>query len=176
MIRSIRNVALLLVSILALQSAVLTPPQRAQESVPFETRLLGASSGLTRTNYAESEIEVITTDRQWRKAWKRAYPFLETPPPLPEVDFSQRMIIFLRYKYLPDPSFTLAITDLIKHEDHLEIAVRETGRQGQGCPAVPAVIIFPFQIIETEILKKRYRNDIRITAQREIVDCAPRND
>ena len=175
---SMRTTALLTLLLLALPGmpGTVQGAQEAQESVPFETLLIRASSGVNRPNSAESVVEVITSRRQWKKAWKRAYWFLQTPPPLPEIDFSQRMVIVLDYRYLPDPSFTLSITDLIKHEDYLEIAVLESARRGAGCPAVPAVTVFPSQIIETEILKKKYRNDVRITAQREVVDCGSQHD
>lgn len=151
----------------------LTPAQQAQESIGFETLRLGAFAGIPRPNVDENEVQVIVNERQLRKAWKNLYRLFPTPPPVPEVDFSERMVIILNYQQLPDASVSMTIADLLAHDDHLEIVVQETVRRGQTCPVVVPVTVFPFQVIETDILKKKFRKNIEVTAHTEVVECAP---
>lgn len=76
------------------------PPTMAQQSdeVPFETIIKYSSNG------PRKELQRIVTDkRDWKRIWRKAHRNFPSVPPLPEVDFSQRMIIVGRVRILAGP-------------------------------------------------------------------------
>jgi hypothetical protein len=83
------------------------------------------------------------------------------------------MIVVVSYEYLPDPSWSVAVTKVAKTDDSLQISVRETLRQGEFCPPVPAVLVHPLLIIEAERVDKRLIRHAQFEVERETVDCEP---
>jgi hypothetical protein len=106
---------------------------------------------------------------------EKAHSNFESVPPLPEVDFSQRMIIAVSYEYLPDPSHTISITKLLRTPDGLKTVIKETIRGGQFCGAVPAVTVWPLHIIEAELTEAKLIKKAQFELEQQIVDCQPPN-
>ena len=146
------------------------PPIMAQqaEEVPFETVIKYSSNG------PRKELQRIVTDkRDWKRIWKKAHRNFPSVPPLPEVDFSQRMIIVVAFEYLPDPSYTIAISKIIMTEDMLRVVVKETTRSGRFCAPSPDILVYPLHIVEAERVKNKLIRNVQFEVERETVDCQP---
>jgi hypothetical protein len=158
--------ARLLPAILLLAAPAVVTSQ-VEEQLPFEVLEYSL-------NGPREDLQAIVFKRkEWKRLWRWAHSNLAVVPPRPEVDFSKRMIVVVSYEYLPDPSWSAAVTKVAKTDDSLQISVRETLRQGEFCPPVPAVLVHPLLIIEAERVDKRLIRHAQFEVERETVDCEP---
>ena len=141
-----------------------------EQIVPFETVVKYFTNGP-----GEKLQTVVFKQREWKRLWKRAHSRFASVPPLPEVDFSQRMIIAVSLEYLPDPSWRLAITKVVRTENGLKIFIRETERRGPLCLPVPDVLVHPLEVIEAERVDKKLMKNAEFEIERVVADCEPAN-
>ena len=167
MIRS--KPGLTVVALLLFVCPVMTATQDEQ-AVPFETIVNYGVNGPR-----EKLQTVVFKRRDWKRLWSWAHSGFASVPPLPEVDFSQRMIIAFSPEYLPDPSWSLAITTVVRTEQRLTVFVRETQRGGRLCPPVPDVLVHPLVVIEAERVEKKLMKTPEFDIKRIVVDCEPAN-
>ncbi|HLG14856.1 MAG TPA: hypothetical protein VJH03_10195 [Blastocatellia bacterium] len=135
---------------------VLPPPlaRQVEEPLPFETVVKYFTNG------PRKDMQTIVTNKHdWKKIWKKAHRgYFPSAPPRPQVDFSQRMIVVVAFEYLPDPSFSMAISKIIRTEDALRmlrIIVKQTAHTGSFCPPTHDIVVFPLHIVEVERVEKR---------------------
>jgi hypothetical protein len=132
--------ALSVVLVLLTLAALLVPAYAAKRRVEFETvAKQGMSSHREKQNY------VITNTADWANLWNKAFETSNRVPPLPEIDFTERMVIAVFRGTTPDPCHDVKITKLIETEGVLKVHAREK-LPGRGCGCV-AVIGAPFHII-----------------------------
>jgi hypothetical protein len=151
--------------ILAAPAATL---RQDEEPVPFETVVKYFTNGPRQDIQA-----IITTKREWKKIWKRAHSNFDPVPPLPQIDFSRRMIIVVSVQYLPDPSHNLSISKVTKTADGLKVLIKEVVRRGPGCGAVPDVLVHPLHIVEADLVDRKLRRKAEFALEQETVDCPP---
>ncbi len=122
-------------------AALLVPAYAAKRRVEFRTVVkVGMSSHREKQNY------VITNAADWANLWNRAFEASSTIPPLPEIDFTERMVIAVFRGTTPDPCHDVKFTKLIETEGALKVHAREK-LPGRRCGCV-AAIGAPFHIIE----------------------------
>src|SRR5262245_54453910 len=102
--RVIASLSFIVFTFTPLASAQL-PPQ----TVPFETIEKYSFSG-----HREKQNYVITTHEDWQALWAVTHSNVEPQPPLPEVDFSSRMIIAVFQGEQRTGGYTIAVTELVK--------------------------------------------------------------
>lgn len=141
--------------------------QQADE-VPFETVIKYSSNG------PRKEIQTIVNNKSdWKKIWKKVHRNFPSLPPRPEVDFSQSMIVVVAPEYLPDPSYIMTISKIIRTDDMLRVIVKETTRSGRFCPPWPDILVYPLHIVEAERVKNKLIRKVQFEVEREIVECQP---
>ena len=140
--------------------------QQPDETLPFETIIKYLDGG--PLDLAFSQTVFVVVDRQeWRKVWKLAHSRGLVRPPLPEIDFDNRIAIAVFGGFCNG-----SITKIMKTEEGLRIFVRDVC-PGRNC-ATPAGIFTPVQIVETErVDRKIRRKGAQLTVTREFVDCSP---
>jgi hypothetical protein len=149
---------------LALSVAGPASAQQPDETLPFETIVKYLDGG--PLELAFSQTVFIVADRQeWKRVWKLAHSRGPVRPPLPEIDFDNR-IVFAVFGGFCNGS----ITKIMKTEEGLRVLVRDVC-PGRNCPS-PAGIVTPVQIVETErVQRKIRRKGAQLTVTREVVDC-----
>jgi hypothetical protein len=85
-----------------------TPVVRAQgDGIPFVTLADGASS----MRYAQDRV--IADEGTFAKFWSEAYPNADSRPPLPQVDFSRRMVVVAASGH-PSPGHQIRIDRIVR--------------------------------------------------------------
>ncbi|HLF82974.1 MAG TPA: protease complex subunit PrcB family protein [Blastocatellia bacterium] len=153
-LRHIASLTFLVLIFGSIASGQLPPP-----SVPFETIEKYSFGG-----HREKNNYVITNREDWQSLWNVAHSNLEPRPPLPEVDFSERMIIAVFQGEQLTGGYTITVTDLVKKGRKLRVKVREVS-PGASCGVV-AALTQPYHIIETDKARK-----VRFDVQQETKDC-----
>lgn len=163
----ISKLGLSIVALLLLICPVRTATQDEQ-LIPFETVVKYVTNGPR-----EKLQMVVFKNRAWKQLWNRAHSGFAAVPPRPEVDFSQRMIIAVSVEYLPDPSWSIAISKVVTTENGLKIFIRETHRAGRFCPPTPTILVYPLQVIEAERVDKNLMKNAQFEIEQQLVDCEP---
>lgn len=163
----ISKLGLSIAALLLLICPVRTATQDEQ-LVPFETVVKYFTNGPR-----EKLQMVVFKNRDWKQLWNRAHAGFVSVPPRPAVDFSQRMIIAVSVEYLPDPSWSLAISRVVKTENGLKIFIRETHRGGRFCPPVPDILVHPLQVIEADRVDKHVIKNAEFEVEQQVVECEP---
>ena len=140
--------------------------QQSDETLPFETIIKYLDGG--PLDLAFSQTVFVVVDRQeWKRVWKLAHSRGLVRPPLPEIDFDNRIAIAVFGGFCNG-----SITKIMKTEEGLRIFVRDVC-PGSNC-ATPAGTVTPVQIVETEkVQRKIRRKGTQLTVTREVVDCSP---
>ncbi|MEK6408226.1 MAG: hypothetical protein AABN34_14795 [Acidobacteriota bacterium] len=154
---------------------VATPPasgQQPEETIPFETIVKYVTAG--PFEQGNLVIYVVTDRREWKRVWKLAHITFPARPPLPEIDFTTRMVLAVFHHYTGG-SCTTSIAKIAKTEDGLQIFVRETC-PGASCGPQPANVSKPLEIVEIEGLGKSIRKKVPdLIVDHRAVECEPRN-
>ncbi|HEU4389370.1 MAG TPA: protease complex subunit PrcB family protein [Blastocatellia bacterium] len=113
------------------------PAQELTSQLSLETLAAGQYSLQTaKANY------VIVSRDQLKELWERARPL---GSPLPEVDFSQKIVIAVFQGQTPSGSIRVSVTQVDKVGKRLGVHVRET-LPGRGCPNTPDLGA-PFHVV-----------------------------
>jgi hypothetical protein len=81
---------------------------------------------------------VIRENDTWRGTWKRIHLDYSEVPPLPEIDFSREMIIFVALGERPTGGYGIIIDSVYERNDRLEVVVRSV-LPGKTCGLTQAV-------------------------------------
>jgi hypothetical protein len=111
--------------------------------VQFETVASGTTSGIT-----ERKQIAIKSESEWISTWNMLNSSVNPVPPIPNVDFTQSMVILVTMGERTTAGYRVEITDITKETEGLLVKVVETS-PGKGC-VVPQVITRPYQIVVLE--------------------------
>ncbi len=146
-------------------SAVITPAQQEGDKlIPFETMASYHYSGVT-----EKKNLVITNKREWKKLWKLVHSREVPRPPLPKINFAERMVIAVFLGEQSDSARRISIVKLVKSGDQLRIFTKET-LGNATCPG-PPVTVQPYHIVVTDRIETTGENVIFEEPEQEIVKC-----
>jgi hypothetical protein len=112
-----RAVAVVSVAVTAL--AVHPPVTHAQE-LPVQTVDQYSFSGLTQRRF-----EVITTTEDWEALWAQTHALVLQPPPLPQLDFTEEMVIAVASGEQSTGGHAITITRVLVLDETLEVWVDE---------------------------------------------------
>jgi hypothetical protein len=117
--------------------------QGAKEEIPFTTILKAADSSI-----GYSLDRVIYSEAAWQSFWNEAHSNLPAVPPLPIIDFTQKMVIVTAMGTQPSPKHEITITRLVQVRNMLRVEIEKT-EPGRGCSPL-GVLRRPIHIVETE--------------------------
>lgn len=130
------------------------------KEVGFETVEQGYNSGLDkRTNY------IITNKHDWGILWNRVHLTVSPRSALPQVDFTENMIIAVSQGTFGTGGYSIEIIKAIETENTLEIFVIET-YPGPWCVLTQSVTQ-PYHIIELKKTNKK----ILFNVEKQIENC-----
>lgn len=109
---------------------------------PFETIDKGFFSG-----YIDRASLVIKDEEEWTRVWDMHTKIISPAPPLPEVDFSKRMIIAVFRGQFTSSGYSTEITEVTRFSDKVRVSVVETDDTGG---MLLDVLTQPYHIIELE--------------------------
>lgn len=139
--------------------------QSGDELTPSETVEKFSESG-----HEEKANYVITSKGDWKRLWKIVHSVRSPRPALPRIDFSERMVIAVFDGEQGDSRNSISITKLIRSDDALHVFVKETAGSPL-CPPGPPVTVQPYDIIQTERIKKPSKNVFFEDAEQEMQKC-----
>jgi len=117
------------------------------------------------SNHREKQNYVITDRAEWESLWEEMFATVNPKPPLPEVDFTQRMLIALFRGTTPDPCHDISVSKVVETKGVLRVSVKEK-TPGNGCVCVGSVGN-AFHIIETA----RTEKEVEFRVKEKTVDC-----
>jgi hypothetical protein len=126
----------LVVVALACGSAPLTPPAQNEIAVRRlrpEPQPLTTSSGIT-----ESRRLVVRDEPAWRQIWTSIWRDVSEPPPLPQIDFTNEMVIVAALGERPTGGYAILVDGATRTADGLSIRVRAIS-PGPGCLTTQAL-------------------------------------
>lgn len=112
----------------------------------------------------EKSNYVIKNKEEWQSLWDLVHTHVTPKPDLPEVDFSERMIVAVFLGEQPNGGFDITITDLVKNGKKLTAKLTEVS-PGSSC-AVTTALTQPYHIIVTDKVRK-----VKFKVKREIREC-----
>lgn len=112
----------------------------APPGIEFNTIDKGTSSG-----FFDAADVVVTDADEWERVWTKLHSRRQVPP-LPDVDFNQRMIVVTALGAAPTHGFGIEITAVIGRREWIEVRIREVF-PGKGC-ILPASQTEPYHVIE----------------------------
>jgi hypothetical protein len=121
--------------------------------VQFQTILTGSHS-LADTAY----VQLITSDRDWERAWLTARGRVDPLPARPTVDFNRHFVIAAFMGRRPSSGFHIEITSLEKQGAVLNVNVTN-----YETPGMLTVVTSPFTLIRVP------RGDYRLNVNEETV-------
>jgi len=133
--------------------------QVGPQPVTFETIGKHSSGG-----QREKQSYAITNKEEWQSLWELVHTHVTPKPDLPEVDFSNRMVIAVFQGEQTSGGFAITITDLLKNGKKLTAKVTEM-TPGSSC-GVTAALTQPYHIIVTDKVRK-----VKFKVKREIKEC-----
>lgn len=113
--------------------------------VTFETIAAGEESGIN-----SREALVITDQEQWEALWERHVSYDRNPPPLPQVDFSEEMVIAI-FAGTKSEGYMVQITGIEQREEELAVHYFLSGPSCTKC-ALPTGMTQPFHMVKLERL------------------------
>ena len=108
----------------------------------------------TESQLGDCRDQVISSTATWVRFWEELYPDAETRPSLPEVDFTQRMVIVVAMGEEPTGNFDIRVTKLVRIKGVskglplLKVLIEET-RPKPSCFPLPSATQ-PIHVIETD--------------------------
>ena len=112
----------------------------------------------------EKQSYTITTREEWQSLWNLVHTHVIPKPDLPEVDFSQRMVIAVFQGEQNSGGFGITITDLIKNGKKLTAKVTEVS-PGSTC-GVTTALTQPYHIVVTDKARR-----VKFKVKRETKEC-----
>jgi hypothetical protein len=163
--------AFLYVAVLLFLAPPMASGHQSEDTVPFDTIVKYLFGGPFEPG-ASPVIYVVTDRREWKKVWKLAHVTFQARPLLPEIDFSNRMVLAIFHEYIGG-SCNRSIRKLVVTEDGLKVFVKQTC---PDCAVQPANVQKPVEIIETERLEKTIRKkEPKLVVELETIPCKPPN-
>jgi len=111
------------------------------KELAFETIEKGYVSG-----FRERSFRVVTNNSDWQNLWDIVNSIRTPQPPLPEIDFTETMIIAVFQGCKPTGGYSIEITKVVETESALEVYVEETS-PGPWC-VVTCALSEPHHIIK----------------------------
>jgi hypothetical protein len=133
--------------------------QQGPQPASFETIGKHSLSG-----QREKQSYAVTTREEWQSLWDLVHTHVIPKPDLPEVDFSQRMVIAVFQGEQSSGGFTITITDLVKNGKKLTAKITEVS-PGTSC-GVTAALTQPYHIVVTDKVRK-----VKFKVKRETKEC-----
>ncbi len=118
---------------------------QSEEAIPFTTVLK-----TTRSSIGSSIDLPIGNVADWQTFWNEIHAGPSPIPPLPEIDFSKRMIIIAALGVQPAPRHLITITRIERVKTMIKVFIEET-QPGRDCSPLGA-LTNPIHIVETEKL------------------------
>ena len=144
--------------------------QQSDEEIPFETIIrydLGGSF-----SEADPIVTVVTNRHELKKVWKLAHTAFLIRPPLPEIDFENRILLAVFHSFTGGACKT-SITNIVKTEDGLEISASQTC-PGSSCGPQPANVFKPVEIVVIDRVEKSIRKkEPELIVDHEFFECNP---
>lgn len=88
--------------------------------------------------FSEPQRMVITDAEAWAEAWQRFHGAVEPMPAIPNVDFTQRMVILAAMGQRSSGGYQIAVEGVYRDADRLIVEVRETS-PGPRCVTTAAL-------------------------------------
>jgi hypothetical protein len=116
------------------------------------------------SGHRQKQNYVITSREEWQSLWELVHTNVIPKPDLPEVDFTERVIIGVFQGEQASGGFDITVTDLVKNGKKLTAKVTEM-TPGGSC-AVTTALTQPYHIIVTDRMRK-----VKFKVKREIKEC-----
>jgi hypothetical protein len=147
-----------------------TARRQSEEIIPFETIVKYVYGGPvdveTPTGY------VARNRKEWKRVWKLAHSTFLVKPPLPEIDFDNRMVLAVFHGYTGG-SCSTSITSIVKTEEGLQVHAKQTC-PGITCGPQPANVLKPVEIVTIERLEKSIsKKDPNLIVELSFFECNP---
>ena len=138
-----------------------TPTEPQGEPVAFQTVTQASFSGLSA-----SRRDVVRNLDDWNQVWSEIHANVSPAPGLPEVDFSQEMVLLAAMGEQASGCFQIQIRSVAAQEGLVTAAVEEI-EPGEGCVCT-AALSQPVHVVRTA------RNDVAVAFDlaRSLQDCA----
>jgi hypothetical protein len=145
--------------------ASIASAQQSEETIAFETVVKYPQSAIF-----EPETHVIANKSDWKQLWRRLQARNPTPDPRPFIDFQNRMLIAVFEG--PRPlNVNFDIKRLVKVDGAIKVFIHEVTLQGPHCLPFPAIVWYPFHIVQAPRLEKSLRKHVEFIVEQEIKDC-----
>lgn len=124
-------------------------PQIFPASVSFET-IYHRSSG---DRSADAYRKVITNKADFWEVWSEVYGNIDPTPDLPNVDFSDEMVIAVSAGPKPNGCYGIAIASVVEYEDKVNVLFKESGpNPGDVCTLAT---VNPVHVIKLKRINKK---------------------
>ena len=165
-----RSRILFAVLTLLVTSSVTTPGQQPPEIISFETVIKYMLGGPLDAD--TPIVKVVTNRREWKKVWKLAHTAFQDRPPLPEIDFDNRILVAVFHGYTGGQCST-SITGLAKTEDGLQVYAKQTC-PGASCGPQPASVLKPVEVVMIDRVEKSIRKkEPELFVELKFNECDP---
>lgn len=98
----------------------------------------GRVSFTNNSGISDSLRVMIRDAKAWREVWERIHSSVSPTPPLPEIDFSQEMVVVVALGARPTGGYGIIVDRAYERDDRLEIIVRKQ-TPGKNCNLTQAV-------------------------------------
>ncbi len=119
------------------------PAQENDDTIQFKTILKGVSYVL---DY--SVDRVFYTESAWQDFWTELHAGISSPPPLPQIDFSEKMIILTSMGTQPGPNHQIRVERISRVKNYVRVEILET-EPARHCADV-GIPVTPFHIVEAD--------------------------
>ena len=155
---------------LLVSAAVTTAGQQPAETISFETIIKYELGGPLDAD--TPIVEVVTNRREWKKVWKLTHTGFLVRPPLPDIDFDNRIVLAVFHGYTGGQC-TTSITSIAKTEDGIQVFAKQTC-PGVSCGPIPGNVLKPVEILMIERVEKSIRKkDPELFVELRFVECDP---
>ena len=118
-----------------------------ETDVEFGTIAMGYYCG-----HNESGNYMINDENDWANLWDIVYSTTTPQPPLPEIDFTQYMVIAVFMGIKPTGGYSIEIIKIVEINTIFEIHIEEKSPDPDSI--VTDALTQPFHIIKTKIIEK----------------------
>jgi hypothetical protein len=151
--------------VLLIMAVPITLAQDGDEQIiPFET-----ISSYNFSGHKEKKNYVIIDKQEWKSLWKIVHSIESERPPLPDIDFTQHMVIAVFFGERGISADRISVTKLTRSGKTLKVFVKET-MGDTSCGWLP-IAVQPYHIIVTENIKKPKKRVLFEEPDREIKEC-----
>ena len=133
-----------------------------EEEMAFDVLAAGSISSSTAI---EEKNYVFKNNDEFKELWNKIYSFSEQGKTLPEVDFSQAMVIAAMAKQAGNGGFEIEISKILEKQTNIEVFIKEISLAA-GCP-VTQIMNQPFEFVKITKTTK----EIQFIPQPETKNC-----